>query len=146
MLRADAVGRTVVWFVDRVSAVESNRVEVEIVKATGAEIREIPSRLLLQGEAVPLRIIFQTERGPRGDVLIEARADLLVDAEVDEPLMGRVDRYGVFTAGGTRAQRRSAFVSGRQSMRRLWRVFELGLTECRSRPLRRAEVMARTCR
>ncbi len=100
MLRADAVGRTVVWFVDRVSAVESNRVEVEIVKATGAEIREIPSRLLLQGEAVPLRIIFQTERGPRGDVLIEARADLLVDAEVDEPLMGRVDRYGVFTAGG----------------------------------------------
>jgi hypothetical protein len=99
-LHGDAAGRAAVWFRDRTTAVESNRLEVEIVRATGAEIQELPSRLLLQGEEVPLRIVFQTARGARGDVLVDARADLLIDADVDEPLMGRVDRYGVFTAGG----------------------------------------------
>lgn len=100
ILSGDAVGRTTIWFRDRLSGVESNRVEVEIVQATGAEIQELPSRLLLQGEEVPLRIVFKTARGTRNDLLVEARADLVIDAEVDEPLMGRVDRYGVFTAGG----------------------------------------------
>jgi hypothetical protein len=99
-LRADTLGRSYIWFRDRVSGVESNRVEVEIVQATGAEMQELPSRLLLQGEEVPLRVSFKTARGARTDLLVEARADLVVDAEVDEPLMGRVDRYGVFTAGG----------------------------------------------
>jgi hypothetical protein len=100
ILSGDVVGRTAIWFRDRLSGVESNRVEVEIVQATGAEFQELPSRLLLQGEEVPLRIVFKTARGTRSDLLVEARADLVVDAEVDEPLMGRVDRYGVFTAGG----------------------------------------------
>jgi hypothetical protein len=99
-LRADAAGRTTIWFQDKATGVLSNRVEVEVVQATGAEIQGLPSRLLLQGEEVPLRIVFNTKRGARADLLVEARTDLVVDAEVDEPLMGRVDRYGVFTAGG----------------------------------------------
>ena len=99
-LSGNAVGTAKIWFRDQSSGVESNRVEVEIVKAIKAEIQELPSRVLLQGEQVPLRIIFHTTRGTRGDVLVEARADVLVDADIDEPLMGRVDRYGVFTAGG----------------------------------------------
>lgn len=92
ILTGDATGRTTIWFRDRASGVESNRVEVEVVQTTGAKFPELPSRLLLQGEEVPLRVVFATPRG--------ARADLLVEGAVDEPLMGRVDRYGVFTAGG----------------------------------------------
>lgn len=99
VLRAENAGRTTIWFRDASSGTESNHVEVEVITATGAEIREIPSRLLLQGETVPLRVSFHTARGTRKDLLVDARADLLVDAEVDEPLMGRVDRYGAFTAG-----------------------------------------------
>lgn len=100
VLSGDSAGRVTIWFVDRATGVTSNRVEVEVVVATGAEIRELPARLLLQGEEIPLRMVFNTKRGSRADLLVEARTDLAVDAEVDEPLMGRVDRYGVFTAGG----------------------------------------------
>jgi len=99
-LRAENVGRVTIWFRDAATGVESNRVEIEIVNAVGATIQEIPARPLLQGEEVNLRVLFTTARKTKTDSLVESRADLMVDATVDEPNVGWVDRYGVFTAGG----------------------------------------------
>lgn len=100
VLTADATGRTMVWFRDPATGIESNKVEIEVVEAISAEIQELPLRLLLQGEEVPLRIVFNTKRQTLGQMTTVSRADLVVDAEIDEQNMGRVDRYGVFTAGG----------------------------------------------
>jgi len=99
-LRAESIGRATIWFRDVATRVESNRVEIEIVEAVGATIQELPARPLLQGEELNLRVLFTTSRKTKTDSLVETRADLMVDATVDEPNMGWVDRYGVFTAGG----------------------------------------------
>lgn len=99
-LRAESVGRATIWFRDVATGVESNRVGIEIVDAVGATIQELPARPLLQGEELNLRVLYTTSRKTKADSLVEARADLMVDATVDEPNMGWVDRYGVFTAGG----------------------------------------------
>jgi hypothetical protein len=80
------------WLVEAETGVKSNEVSIEVIACSGAEIQGIPERLLLQGERLNLRMVFNTATGQR--------SDLLVEASVDEPNAGRINRYGTFTAGG----------------------------------------------
>lgn len=85
-------GQAQIWLVHPDTGVESNKVALEVVDCSGAEIRSSPERLLLQGERVTLRVAFNTAGG--------LRSDLLIEGSVDEPNMGRINRNGAFTAGG----------------------------------------------
>ena len=80
------------WLIEPESGTESNEISVEVVTSSGAEIQGVPERVLLQGERLNLRMMFHTISGQR--------SDLLVEASVDEPNAGRINRYGTFTAGG----------------------------------------------
>lgn len=88
---ASAGGMTTVWFESEDGSVKSNTVAIESVPCTGATIAGIPDRLLLQGEHLPIKVIYTTEGG--------VRDDLLHDASVDEIGMGRISRNGVYITG-----------------------------------------------
>jgi hypothetical protein len=88
---ASADGITTVWFESEDGNIKSNTVAIENVSCTGANITGIPERLLLQGEILPIKVIYTTEGG--------GRDDLLHGASVDEIGMGRISRNGVYVAG-----------------------------------------------
>ncbi|MEQ8850965.1 MAG: hypothetical protein RIB32_04200 [Phycisphaerales bacterium] len=85
-------GETTVRFQNHDGSVLSNSVRVEVVSCQGATIDNVPDRLLMQGERVPLRVLLETDAGLRSDMLLEA--------SVDEINMGNCSRSGVYTAGG----------------------------------------------
>jgi len=91
LLTAEGSGTATIWFEAPDSGAESNRVLVESVECNMATISNLPDRLLLQGESFRLNVVFESASGPRWD--------LLVEASVDEPDMGRIDRQGRFKAG-----------------------------------------------
>lgn len=88
-LKAESPWKGNVWVRDRASGVESNKVEIESIACTGADILGI-DRPLLQGERVHIKVSFHTAAG--------AREDLMLDASIDETDRGRLSRGGVFTA------------------------------------------------
>jgi hypothetical protein len=90
MLRACSTGKVVAFVKAKESGVASNRVLIEVVECTGADL-VAPERPLLQGERVRLKVSFQTALGLRDDLLIEGF--------VDEPDAGAISRNGMFTAG-----------------------------------------------
>jgi hypothetical protein len=88
-LHADATWRGQIWVRDKASGVESNKLEVESISCSGADVLGV-DRLLLQGERVHVKVGFHTPDGPREDLLLEGW--------VDETDRGRLSRGGVFTA------------------------------------------------
>jgi hypothetical protein len=90
VLRALSEGRTTTWVRSNGNGVESNRVDVEVLRCSGVNIT-VPERELLQGEKVQIGTIFSTSSGPRNDLLIEG--------SVDESEAGRLSRSGWFVAG-----------------------------------------------
>jgi hypothetical protein len=89
-LTAVAAGLVTIWLETADGAVESNRKEVWAVESSGVD-GVIPHQPLLQGQKVKLALTFHTSEGPVDDVLI--------DAEVIPPDMGKIGRHGRFTAG-----------------------------------------------
>ena len=89
-LKAHRVGKVECWVKSADSGVESNRVLVEVVECTGADIL-VPDRPLFQGERLRLRVSFPTPLGPRDD--------LLIDGSIDESDAGTISRKCMLTAG-----------------------------------------------
>lgn len=87
-----APGRVAITLKHVETGVESNPLQVEVLNCVDAEVRGVPDRLLFQRERLPLTVDFLTGDG-------DVRSDLLLEASVDEEGMGRVNRYGVATAG-----------------------------------------------
>jgi len=90
MLQAQEPWTGAVWVRDNTTGVESEKVQIESLACTGADLSGI-DRLLLKGERVRLKVTFHAEWGPREDLLIEGF--------VDETDRARISRTAVLTAG-----------------------------------------------
>ncbi len=90
--KAIAAGTSPISVIHKETGVESNALLIESIACSNAIIRNRPERVLRQGERLPLQVLYETDSGNR--------ADLLVEASVDEENMGRVTRVGTYTAPG----------------------------------------------
>jgi len=92
---AASVGQTDIWLSTPDGRVISNKISCNVTVTTDVNI-VVPEEVLLQGQRVKLTITFQTNNGPRDDLLIEGT--------IDEPGMGLLGRHGRFTAGFKQGQ------------------------------------------
>lgn len=84
-------GRARLRLEERRSGLVTEPVEIEVVACSGLRLTGDPGRPLRQGEQLEVTATFATEDGPRDD--------LVVEAWLDQPAMGRVDRRARLTAG-----------------------------------------------
>jgi hypothetical protein len=87
----EKAGRTAIALRDPKTGTQSAPVEVEVVVCRDAVVGNLPDGVLRKAESVELRVEFDSPAGRRDD--------LLVEASLDEPDMGRINREAVFTAG-----------------------------------------------
>lgn len=131
VLRGVGAGQVDIMLKHSETGVESNQVRVEVINCVDAEIRGVPDRLLLQRERVPLTVDLLTEEG-------DVRSDLVLEASVDEERMGRVNRYGVVTAGNREGSVTVRFRFARATDATVAATLQIGAEEM-PRPPRKGE-------
>lgn len=84
-----SAGKIIAKLRDRGTGVESNEMEMEVVACSEVDLAG-PDEPILQGQHVEILHSFRTADGNRDD--------LLIDAAVDDPNVGKITRKGFFTA------------------------------------------------
>lgn len=130
-LQAREPGEVEVTLRHRSSGTRSEPLTLEVVACQSARFEDVPNRVLEQGERVPLSVVMETDAGPRRDVLVQA--------SLDEPRMGRVDRDARFTAGRYVGEAVVRLRYGPGEDQTLTAELEIGDTIATERPVRRVQ-------